>query len=442
MRAFILRLNLLCLLAVCLFACDHRSSHPVLHRADSLLKARQPDSAMILLKSLPAVKRLPKADRAYYAILLASATDKLELPLLPCDTLLNFALDYYSQRDYERAWALLYKGRLLEQMDDEKSAIEHSLEALEVLQDFPKDTICRRLIYSSLGLWYGNCMLYDKALEVLGQSLQYSLNARDTAIDYNNFSFVYAQREMKDSAIFYQQKVSDYALLAKDTNMIITAWYDLSMRYGDFGEADSALFYAQLVVCRASLDDLNYGRYCHNLGDLYLDKKQYDSACYYLEKSLLLLDDKRIAYWSLADLEAEQGNYEKAYYYLDEHVQWQDSFYHERQITEVQHLVYKHQTESKVKGEHIEARKKIGRIIFIAIVVCFVTALIFQYRVIRKDKEKALYQQSLKYTKEKLLVMQQRIEENEAIIALLREKDDKNLDEIEQKEQQIENLRK
>lgn len=307
MRAFIFRLNLLCLLAVCLFACGHRSSHPVLHRADSLLKARQPDSAMILLKSLPAAKRLPKADRAYYAILLAAATDKLELPLLPCDTLLNFALDYYNRRDYERAWAWLYKGRLLEQMDDEKSAIEHSLEALEVLQDFPKDTICRRLIYSSLGLWYGDCMLYDKALEVLGQSLQYSLNARDSAIEYNNISSVYSQQELRDSAIFYQRKALDDSVSSKDSNMIISYLHNLSICYGSFEETDSAWYYARLVMNMVSPQYPNYGHCCYNLGDLYLDREEYDSAHYYLENGLSLSGIDALALWDLSELEFEQG---------------------------------------------------------------------------------------------------------------------------------------
>ena len=48
---------------------------------------------------------------------------------------------------------LMYKGRLLAQMNDEMSAIEHNLKALEVLQNYPQDLKCRRLIYSMLGVW-------------------------------------------------------------------------------------------------------------------------------------------------------------------------------------------------------------------------------------------------------------------------------------------------
>lgn len=154
MRSFIIYLNFVSLLAVCLFACNHHSSNPMLQQVDSLLEMK-PDSALTILKNISVLEDLPEVDKAYYALLLAEATDKNKLPLLPCDSLLNFALDYYGDDDREKAVALMYKGRLLAQMNDEMSAIEHNLKALEVLQNYPQDLKCRRLIYSMLGVWYG-----------------------------------------------------------------------------------------------------------------------------------------------------------------------------------------------------------------------------------------------------------------------------------------------
>lgn len=150
MRSFIIYLNFVSLLAVCLFACNHHSSNPMLQQVDSLLEMK-PDSALTILKNISVLEDLPEVDKAYYALLLAEATDKNKLPLLPCDSLLNFALDYYGDDDREKAVALMYKGRLLAQMNDEMSAIEHNLKALEVLQNYPQDLKCRRLIYSMLG---------------------------------------------------------------------------------------------------------------------------------------------------------------------------------------------------------------------------------------------------------------------------------------------------
>lgn len=437
MRSFILNLNIVCLLAVCFFACGSRhSSNLLLHQVDSLLEVR-PDSALAVLQNIASTKKMTEQDRAYYALLMAAAIDKNEFPLLPCDSLLDFALDYYDDDDKEMAVALLYKGRLLAQMDDEKAAIENSLKALEVLQDYPEDTKYRRLIYSTLGLWYGDCGLYDKALEVLNQSFLYSFNAKDTSIAYNNIGRVYAMRDLTDSAIVYQRRSVKYAELSGDAEMVIVSWHGLSLYYGRLEEVDSAMVYARKVIQHLSDKCKDWGSYLYNMGDLYVDLEQYDSARYYLERSLLFSQSKVMSYWSLAILEAQLGNFQSAYQYLDASVTIQDSLDAKEELTEIQHLVYKHQTELEVKDEQIKSRNRIGWIIL----VTFIIVLFYQYLLYRRNKRQALYRQSLQHANDRLLTMQQRIEENESMIVVLRDNENKNLDEIGKREQLITQLK-
>ena len=440
MRSFIIYLNFVSLLAVCLFACNHHSSNPMLQQVDSLLEMK-PDSALTILKNISVLEDLPEVDKAYYALLLAEATDKNKLPLLPCDSLLNFALDYYGDDDREKAVALMYKGRLLAEMDDEKAAIEMNLKALEILQDYPVDTKYRRLIYSALGLWYGNCGLNDKALEVLQQSLHYSFDAKDTAIAYINIGYIYGMRNMQDSAITYQRKAVKYAMRSKDRSMILTSWHNLSICYRHFENVDSAVVYAHKVLQHLSYGNGKADAY-YNMGDLYVDLEQYDSARHYLEKSLFLSPSRSIPYWSLAVMEAELGNFKSAYHYLDTFVMVQDSLDNSEQLTEVQHLVYKHQTELRVKDEQIKSKRIIRWIVFVSVIICFVVALIYQRWINKKNNQQALYRQALQYADEKQNVMQQRIEENESALALLQDRENQNLDEIAQKEQLITQLKK
>lgn len=440
MRSFIIYLNFVSLLAVCLFACNHHSSNPMLQQVDSLLEMK-PDSALTILKNISVLEDLPEVDKAYYALLLAEATDKNKLPLLPCDSLLNFALDYYGDDDREKAVALMYKGRLLAEMDDEKAAIEMNLKALEILQDYPVDTKYRRLIYSALGLWYGNCGLNDKALEVLHQSLHYSFDAKDTAIAYINIGYIYGMRNMQDSAITYQRKAVKYAMRSKDRSMILTSWHNLSICYRHFENVDSAVVYAHKVLQHLSYGNGKADAY-YNMGDLYVDLEQYDSARHYLEKSLFLSPSRSIPYWSLAVMEAELGNFKSAYHYLDTFVMVQDSLDNSEQLTEVQHLVYKHQTELRVKDEQIKSKRIIRWIVFVSVIICFVVALIYQRWINKKNNQQALYRQALQYADEKQNVMQQCIEENESALALLQDRENQNLDEIAQKEQLITQLKK
>ena len=440
MRSFIIYLNFVSLLAVCLFACNHHSSNPMLQQVDSLLEMK-PDSALTILKNISVLEDLPEVDKAYYALLLAEATDKNKLPLLPCDSLLNFALDYYGDDDREKAVALMYKGRLLAEMDDEKATIEMNLKALEILQDYPVDTKYRRLIYSALGLWYGNCGLNDKALEVLHQSLHYSFDAKDTAIAYINIGYIYGMRNMQDSAITYQRKAVKYAMRSKDRSMILTSWHNLSICYRHFENVDSAVVYAHKVLQHLSYGNGKADAY-YNMGDLYVDLEQYDSARHYLEKSLFLSPSRSIPYWSLAVMEAELGNFKSAYHYLDTFVMVQDSLDNSELLTEVQHLVYKHQTELRVKDEQIKSKRIIRWIVFVSVIICFVVALIYQRWINKKNNQQALYRQALQYADEKQNVMQQRIEENESALALLQDRENQNLDEIAQKEQLITQLKK
>ena len=439
MRSFIVNLNVIGLLAVCLFACHHHSCNLLLYQVDSLLNVK-PDSALAVLRNLSALDEMTEADRAYYALLLAEATDKNELPLLPCDSLLDFALDYYGDDDKEMAVALLYKGRLLAQMNDKKAAIENNLKALEVLQDYPEDTKSRRLIYSSLGLWYGDCGLYDKALEMQNQALHYSCSAKDTAIAYHNIGYVYTMRDLQDSSIAYQRKAVEYAVRSKDTNMMVASWHSLSLFYGRFDKTDSAVVYARKVLQYVS-DEHKMANAYYNMGDLYIDLEQYDSARYYLEKSLLLSSSWSMPYWSLAVMESELGNFQSAYHYLDTFVMVQDSLDVSEKLSEVQHLVYKHQTELEVKDAQIKSRRIIAWIVFMAIIVCFVLILIYQHRIDRKNNQQALYEQSLQHANEKLTIMQQRIKENESSLVLLQDKENQNLDEIAKKEQLIAQLK-
>ena len=140
-------------------------------------------------------------------------------------------------------------------------------------------------------------------------------------------------------------------------------------------------------------------------------------------------------------MEAELGNFKSAYHYLDTFVMVQDSLDNSELLTEVQHLVYKHQTELRVKDEQIKSKRIIRWIVFVSVIICFVVALIYQRWINKKNNQQALYRQSLQYAHEKQDMMQQRIEENELTLALLQDRENQNLDEIDKKERLIAQLK-
>lgn len=421
-------LTFLCL--VILISCrNHRPNDLRLIHIESLLD-EQPDSALSLLQDLSDRSSLTDADKAYYALLMTAATDKNALSLLSCDSLLDDALLYYGDKDKEKAVALLYKGRLFNEMNDPQSAIEYSLKALDILQYYPEDVKYRRLIYGALGLWYGRQRLFDKAMEASKKYLEYSNDPKDSSIAYNNISYVYLMKDAKDSSLFFQKRAIDYVLRAQDSIMAVSFWHNLSLRYRYFFDnKDSALYYAQKVVANSCSDSDGYESYCGNLGELYWHFDDIDSARFYLRKSVDG-ESMKMGNLTLSSIESSLGNYEKAYNYLDEYVYWLDSLQRSKRVTEIQHLVYKHQTEMKVHREKMNYQNKIFLVLSSFVVVVFMFTVAIQRYISQRDKKEMLTKQKLEYTRKNLRVMEQNIVENEKIIVLLREQGDVYVEEI------------
>ena len=125
-----------------------------------------PDSVLQLLNIQPKeIEDFSDKECARYALLLARATDKCKQSLLPCDSLLNVALEYYDDDEKEKAIALLYKGRLAVEMEEEKEAISYLQKGLTIIQNFPKELKTKSLFLSSLGNLYFDAGYYDESIE-------------------------------------------------------------------------------------------------------------------------------------------------------------------------------------------------------------------------------------------------------------------------------------
>ena len=92
MYVYIKQLGIVCLLCWLGLSCTlQRTEHPALRQAGYLMEEHS-DSAFSLLKSISSLTGMSPEDKAGYALLLAEAADKNGYSLLPCDSLLNFAL--------------------------------------------------------------------------------------------------------------------------------------------------------------------------------------------------------------------------------------------------------------------------------------------------------------------------------------------------------------
>lgn len=260
-------------------------THRLFLQAESLLE-ESPDSALLLLNTIPTSQKLSRKESAQYALLLARATDKCEKSLLPCDSLLNIALNYYDDDEKERAIALLYKGLMEQEINSTKEAIAHLQEGLMILKEFPKEIETKRHILSSLGNLYFDAKHYEEVIKTYQELYKCCMTDKDKSIALNNISSYYCMTDKKDSVLAIQQKALEYAITSGDTSMITLSEFNKSLLCYEFDEIDAALNHARNAI--------NYfpkvkvpGSYYGNLGTILLEKgENVDSAIYYLNKHI------------------------------------------------------------------------------------------------------------------------------------------------------------
>ena len=232
-----------------LFSCSHKNETGTLFSHADALMEEHPDSVLRLLDLPPEeIEELSDKECARYALLLARATDKCKLSLLPCDSLLNVALDYYDDDEKEKAVALLYKGRLEAKMNSTENAIAHLQEGLLILTNFPKEVETKRHILSSLGNLYFDTGYYEEAGKIYQKLYKYCYTEKDKSIALNAISSYYCVTNNEDSTITNQKKALRYALAANDSSLIASSKFNLSLEFYQFDELDSALHYAQDAI--------------------------------------------------------------------------------------------------------------------------------------------------------------------------------------------------
>ncbi|MDC7172699.1 hypothetical protein PQG92_13210 [Phocaeicola dorei] len=137
MYVYIKQPGIVCFLCwLCLSCTLQRTEHPALRQAGYLMEEHA-DSAFSLLKSISSLIGMTPEDKADYALLLAEAADKNGYSLLPCDSLLNLALHVYHEEAKEHAIALLYKGKVQQEMENYADALKSYRMALEILSAYP-----------------------------------------------------------------------------------------------------------------------------------------------------------------------------------------------------------------------------------------------------------------------------------------------------------------
>lgn len=427
------------LFSLCLLSGCHSRQSPdkVLLYADSLMEL-YPDSTLLYLQSLD-VSGFSESDKVYYGLLLTQATDKNYLPLLPCDSLVEAALNYYDEGDgLLRAKALLYKSRIQQSMKMPTEAMENCFEGLKELGDSPKELQLKRMLYEDLGGIYQSQSIEDKALDMFQSSYRCdSLLNDEKLLKYSivNIGWQHVILGNEEFAKEYLHKALQMALEQNDSLFIYNTYHRLSINSEN---TDSAFVYVRLA-CRYQTEKVDSIGLFLSLGDLFLELHELDSAELYLKRVLNSSDFDRqiLASYSLSELEKERGNYEQAFNYRSFYGEHIDSVVSLHKMPEIERLAYKYELELGVIKERARTNDIIQYAVSSALILLLLFLLIIQRIHRRRKIARLMYESHIAGLNEQIALQQAGIERSKKDLIQLRLTQQHNEKEIAQKEQEI-----
>lgn len=404
-----------------------RSSSPYpysLRYADSLMEI-SPERTLAYLRKLD-VSTYSAGDRAYFSLLFTQATDKNMLSLLPCDSLIDTALDYYVKKDgvnWAKAW--LYKGRIQKKMNMTEQALKSCFTALQGVEGNTGEELkLKGMLYEDMGSIYLHQSLYQKAFDAFYRSYQCDSLLNDHKVlmySLSNMGWVRVVEGKEKEALFYLDQALELALALKDSIFMSDIYQRMSLNCEN---VDSAFMYARLAgnYLTEKNDSISYYSLWLTFGELYLDKQELDSAEYYLKRTLDIADFKRkiLASYSLAEVEKIRGNYKRAFEYQSYYGDNIDSIFSLNKASDIERLAYKYDSEAKVAKEKESRRFLVQQLCYGGVLFVLVIAIIFQ-RIYRQRRIAQLqYEQRIAHLNEQTALSQLQIERLEAQISALK----------------------
>ncbi len=295
-------------------ACNERqSNNRQLILADSLMQSR-PDSALCILQDISMEKLTTQADSAYYVLLLTQARDK-NYVVQTDDSLIRYAVAYYDKTNDVRmqAKAHYYWGCVYRDMNRQAEAFREFLIAAP-LTEKAKEKRQLGLVYNNIGFIYNMQGFNEKAdsiyqlMEVIAQEVKDTVLwsealSRQASINLMKGGNYFSMAEQKLLNAFVVADKMEHNGLKADISA------SLSNLYSRMNQGEKALYYAKLNLSLRKDTARSYHAFLI-LGDAYYKCEQYDSAIFYLNKSLMSKDygKKAGAYMRLADIAMIQGN--------------------------------------------------------------------------------------------------------------------------------------
>jgi len=266
-----------------------------------------------------------------------------------------------------RSYALM--GEAYQKQNKMKEAISSYQEGLKLAEKHDEKSLAGT-IYNGIG----TCYFYLNDPKKAEQYLKQAAQAKKDANDYQYYSFIAANlaalqimNQSFGEAIHTLKDAEKTLLKNKQDKYLATVYNSLGAAYQGT-KSDSCVYYYEkgLELSEKNKDHLTMMTTHQNLGDYYLEKKNYDKAVEYMKKAIavneLRPEDqyKPALFERISVLYEAMGDFKNAYHYKKLENETRQRLFTPAKQKEIEELEIKYQSEKKEKEIQVhkhEARK-------------------------------------------------------------------------------------
>lgn len=409
-------------MSVSLSSCSSPSvKNPLLLCADSLMET-YPDSALSILESITYPQKMPRADRALYALLLTQARHKNYIALED-DSLIKTAVDYYGdkKKSLRAAKAHYYWGATYSEMGYTSFAVEEYLTAIRLM---PVRDEFLAMIYDNLAECYERDELFDIAIGAYRQAYQILRGGSQQIYPLRGIARMCLLQNKKDSALVYYQQALDCALVEQDSSLIGALYHDLAMAYSEKKDYIQADKYVSKAIMIQGQDAVNV---CLSKAQIMLNLNKLDSASYFYSKNVDQLDiyEKAVYYDGMYQIAKKRGEWKTATENIDAYKILYDSIQFITDNEELNRLMDKHQLEEhkRLLSEHTKM------LIFSLITAFFLLMIICVFCFMWNDRKR----------KKRFIALQRELTQKRVDTMLLKEEEasESNKEDLDKKRSEL-----
>ena len=425
------------LLFVIFFACSTSENERLIYLAEKCIE-KYPDSASVFLSKIRNIMNESDNQIAKYALLKVQAAHKTH-QTIKNDSLIDFAIEYYTNKDIKRyaAKSFLYKGLIYRERGEIERAVE-SFANSEIWFRNVEDNQYKALLHNFYGLLMAEQTNYQMALEHYKKSYAYYL--KGDSIHYmltacTCVARMYRLLDFPDSARMYYEQgkiLGDKCKNSNRYNRFLLNYATFLVNNKEYEKAESLL-----MECGNNMTDENFLHVVHSgFATLYYTTQKYEKALKYAEKLLTSPDSLivRGGYLQLYRIHRKLGNIQES----DSCYKWYNIYHRDirMRLNTVGTAMIPHKVNNRVLTKEInKVQNRLWMLTTVTIAI-FVVGLVL-YRLYYKKQTKL--NQELK--KEKL--QKEKIEESAKETNLQKELKIGNLkSQLTHKQTQIEKLKK